>query len=133
MPSPFPGMNPYLEQEDAWHDFHESFMPRMRRLAERSGRSALHLIHLSVATDGHLQGTVAGRKATANFRYPPDDRSVEVACSTLVAYADRHVFQNHKAPLVAEGFPIDSPRLDMASTVFAGEFVHGPFATLSSS
>jgi hypothetical protein len=20
MPSPFPGMNPYLEQEDAWHD-----------------------------------------------------------------------------------------------------------------
>ncbi len=22
MPSPFPGMNPYLEQDDAWHDFH---------------------------------------------------------------------------------------------------------------
>ncbi len=32
MPSPFPGMNPYLEQEDAWHDFHESFMPRVRDL-----------------------------------------------------------------------------------------------------
>jgi hypothetical protein len=30
MPSPFPGMNPYLEQEDAWHDFHESSMPRVR-------------------------------------------------------------------------------------------------------
>jgi hypothetical protein len=27
MPSPFPGMNPYLEQEDAWHDFHERFCP----------------------------------------------------------------------------------------------------------
>ncbi len=27
MPSPFPGMNPFLEQEDAWHDFHERFMP----------------------------------------------------------------------------------------------------------
>ncbi len=27
MSSPFPGMNPYLEQEDAWHDFHERFMP----------------------------------------------------------------------------------------------------------
>lgn len=26
MPSPFPGMNPYLEQEDAWHDFHERFL-----------------------------------------------------------------------------------------------------------
>jgi Protein of unknown function (DUF4058) len=29
MPSPFPGMNPYLEQEDAWHDFHERFIPLM--------------------------------------------------------------------------------------------------------
>lgn len=27
MPSPFPGMNPYLEQEDAWHDFHEKMIP----------------------------------------------------------------------------------------------------------
>ena len=27
MPSPFPGMNPYLEQEDVWHDFHERFIP----------------------------------------------------------------------------------------------------------
>jgi hypothetical protein len=27
MPSPFPGMNPYLEQDDAWHDFHERFCP----------------------------------------------------------------------------------------------------------
>ncbi len=25
MPSPFPGMNPYLEHEDAWHIFHEQF------------------------------------------------------------------------------------------------------------
>ena len=29
MPSAFPGMNPYLEQEDAWHDFHERFIPLM--------------------------------------------------------------------------------------------------------
>lgn len=27
MPSPFPGMNPYIEQEEVWHDFHERFMP----------------------------------------------------------------------------------------------------------
>jgi len=27
MPSPFPGMNPYLEQDDAWHDFHEKIIP----------------------------------------------------------------------------------------------------------
>ena len=27
MPSPFPGMNPYLEQEVLWHDFREKFLP----------------------------------------------------------------------------------------------------------
>lgn len=26
MPSPFPGMNPYLERDVAWHDFHERFL-----------------------------------------------------------------------------------------------------------
>src|SRR5262249_10000496 len=30
MPSPFPGMNPFLEQDRAWNDFHESFMPAAR-------------------------------------------------------------------------------------------------------
>jgi len=32
MPSPFPGMNPYLEQDTVWHDFHESFMPTVREV-----------------------------------------------------------------------------------------------------
>lgn len=27
MPSPFPGMNPYLEQTAVWHSFHEQFLP----------------------------------------------------------------------------------------------------------
>jgi hypothetical protein len=27
MPSPFPGMNPYLEQEETWQDFHQRFVP----------------------------------------------------------------------------------------------------------
>lgn len=30
MPSPFPGMNPYLEQAIAWHDFHQAFIARAR-------------------------------------------------------------------------------------------------------
>lgn len=29
--NPFPGMNPYLEQDDAWHDFHEQFCIECRR------------------------------------------------------------------------------------------------------
>ena len=28
MPSPFPGMNPFLEQDDVWHDFHATFLAR---------------------------------------------------------------------------------------------------------
>jgi hypothetical protein len=35
MPSPFPGMNPYLESEDTWHDFHQRFIPAA---AEEIGR-----------------------------------------------------------------------------------------------
>ena len=30
MPSPFPGMNPYLEQPDTWEDFHTSFITHAR-------------------------------------------------------------------------------------------------------
>lgn len=29
MPSPFPGMDPFLERADAFHDFHERFVPRI--------------------------------------------------------------------------------------------------------
>ncbi len=36
MPSPFPGMNPYLEQNDTWEDFHQNFITRMQE--ELSGR-----------------------------------------------------------------------------------------------
>ena len=30
MPSPFPGMNPYLEQDDAWQDFHNDMISGIR-------------------------------------------------------------------------------------------------------
>lgn len=30
MPSPFPGMNPYFEQPDAWHDFHQAYIAALR-------------------------------------------------------------------------------------------------------
>jgi hypothetical protein len=40
MPSPFPGMNPYLEQEDAWVDFHQSFIPLLRDMLAAQVRPA---------------------------------------------------------------------------------------------
>jgi Protein of unknown function (DUF4058) len=30
MPSPFPGMNPYIERPDVWKDFHDTFIPAAR-------------------------------------------------------------------------------------------------------
>jgi hypothetical protein len=30
MPSPFPGMNPYIEQDALWQDFHLAFLPEIR-------------------------------------------------------------------------------------------------------
>src|SRR5438552_2273045 len=32
MPSPFPGMNPYLEQTDTWQEFHNNFILRAQEL-----------------------------------------------------------------------------------------------------
>lgn len=32
MPSPFPGMNPYLEQASVWRDFHHSFIVATREV-----------------------------------------------------------------------------------------------------
>jgi hypothetical protein len=38
MPSPFPGMNPYFEQIDDWHDFHKEFLVTLRhQLVPRIG------------------------------------------------------------------------------------------------
>jgi Protein of unknown function (DUF4058) len=49
MPSPFPGMNPYLEQVDVWHDFHERLLPH---LAEVIGSQLA--AHYIVKIDEHV-------------------------------------------------------------------------------
>ena len=41
MPSPFPGMNPYMEQESVWHDFHENFLPMAAGNPQRPGTPSL--------------------------------------------------------------------------------------------
>ncbi|MCL4203822.1 MAG: DUF4058 family protein [Pirellulaceae bacterium] len=63
MPSPFPGMNPYLEQEDAWRDFHEAFLPAAREaLSPQVSPSYLVkleqnlYIHERAADERHLLG-----------------------------------------------------------------------------
>jgi hypothetical protein len=40
MPSPFPGMNPYLEQKDMWQDFHNDFLVQLRAALVRQTNAA---------------------------------------------------------------------------------------------
>jgi hypothetical protein len=49
MPSPFPGMNPYLEQESIWHDFHERWCPLVAELLTAQVRP-----HYIVKIDEHI-------------------------------------------------------------------------------
>ena len=49
MPSPFPGMNPFLEQEGNWKDFHDTYIVALRRaLATKV------LPHFFVKIDEHV-------------------------------------------------------------------------------
>ncbi len=86
MSSPFPGMNPYLEQETVWHDFHESFMPVARELLTAEVRP-----HYIVKIDEHVYihelpdepRTFMGRgDVTVAQR---DERSVAASAATLQA------------------------------------------------
>jgi hypothetical protein len=47
MPSPFPGMNPFLEQSDAWMDFHDNFIVRIQEaLSDRVGPNYLVMLEV---------------------------------------------------------------------------------------
>jgi hypothetical protein len=63
MPSPFPGVNPYLEQEDAWREFHERFLPHAAECLSPQVSPAYVVklaqnlyIHERVADQRHLPG-----------------------------------------------------------------------------
>ncbi len=57
MPSPFPGMNPYFEQDEVWHDFHQTFITAIRHaLVKQVGskyivKLALHIYIRELASD----------------------------------------------------------------------------------
>src|SRR5213593_3713631 len=82
MPSPFPGMNPYLEQEEVWQDFHQSFIPLVRAVLAEQVRPAYvvkveeHLfIHELSAEERRLLGranvsVAAGEAATESHAAP---------------------------------------------------------------
>src|SRR6478609_7788473 len=78
MPSPFPGMDPYLEASGGWEDFHDSFLTYVRdtlldalpahyvvkiqervtlvSLPAREARQVVADVGVSTATDDHRAG-----------------------------------------------------------------------------
>jgi hypothetical protein len=89
MPSPFPGMNPYLEQESIWHDFHERFCPLVAELLTAQVRP-----HYIVKIDEHVyihelpaeSRHLVGRADVAVTR-PPGSRGAQPAAEVLEAPA----------------------------------------------
>src|SRR5262245_35822405 len=109
MPSPFPGMNPYLEQDEVWQDFHQSFVPLLREsLAEQvrpayfakieeflfihelsaEERRVLGRADVSVADAGH-RATPSGTAATAAPTYGQLPAAVDVERHSLLEIRDR--------------------------------------------
>ena len=90
MPSPFPGMNPYLEQEDVWHDFHEAFLPRARE-ALAAQLSADYIVkidqHVYIHEPAAEQRVFAGRGDVLVASRQP----AWPAASTVPAPAPAHV------------------------------------------
>src|SRR4051794_29373140 len=69
MSSPFPGMNPYLEQDDIWHDFHKHCVACLAAALVKllSGR---YVVRLTDNVYVHDIPTDSGTVATVS--YPVD-------------------------------------------------------------
>ena len=89
MPSPFPGMNPYLEQEGLWPDFHKHCCPLVAELL--TGEVRPHYIvkineqlyiHELPAEPRHFMG-----RADVAVTHPPVDRGAKPAAELLEAPA----------------------------------------------
>ncbi len=91
MPSPFPGMNPYLERPSVWHDFHESFMPLARETLSKQ-----ILPRYFVKIDEHLyihhleeeSRTLVGRADLAVTHLPSFAESSSARAGLLTAPAE---------------------------------------------
>ena len=84
MPSPFPGMNPYLEQEDVWQDFHDTFIPFVRDVLASQLQP-----HYIVKVESYLF-----------IHEPPADHRV------LVGHGDVGVARNNGGPHESDHGPV---------------------------
>ena len=103
MPSPFPGMNPYLERETIWKDFHDSFLMVIRnRLVPQVRPNYIVklgeylFIHEPPAEGRFLAGHGDVSLSQANRSLPDTDGAVAVLSPTKIRIPfvdiEEHVF-----------------------------------------
>ena len=81
MPSPFPGMNPYIEQDAFWQDFHLEFLPAIRgRLVAQVRPKYIVMLDEHIYVQEHAPGPrrLVGR-ADVSLAVPPRPRDEEAA------------------------------------------------------
>ena len=90
MPSPFPGMNPWLEQEDLWQDFHTKFLVAINERLVQQVRPKYVVIleqHIYVHELPPEGDRLVGRADVALAR-PPTEAGGEVGAAILEAPAE---------------------------------------------
>ena len=104
MPSPFPGMNPYLEQADAWHDFHEALLPQLRELI-----TAQLPAHYIVKIDEHIY-----------IHEPPADQRAFLGRSDVFVATQQPFAQENAAVATATAAPsqVVLPQVDVEGLSF---------------
>ncbi|MCI0682006.1 MAG: DUF4058 family protein [Gemmataceae bacterium] len=90
MPSPFPGMNPYLENDSVWQDFHQSLCMVMRDALVPQIRPDFYakvnehlFIHDSTAEDRRLLG-----RADVGITRPPTVNGGPASVAVLEAFCE---------------------------------------------
>lgn len=89
MPSPFPGMNPYLEQEEVWHDFHQSFMPAAREVLTAQLKPRYYVkveVHLYIRELPAEQRRLVGR-ADGAVTHPNVSKKAGASAAVAIAPA----------------------------------------------
>ena len=105
MPSPFPGMNPYLEQDDVWHDFHEAFVPKVR--AQIAPQLAAHYIvkiddHVYIHEPSTEPRLFAGRGDVLVSSHPPAQVELPVVDVERISYLEIRDRQDRRLVTVIE-------------------------------
>ena len=106
MPSPFPGMNPYLEAEGIWQDFHSSFAPALRdAIVEQVAPDYIVSLeeHLYIEEPPHPERHFVGRSDVAVTAGPIRKASTADA-ATAVLEAPVYAIQPEPMDVFSEAY-----------------------------